>query len=72
MKDLKIIPFQEQNLFCFLQTIMIEKLMKIQSLKLMLAQPVQALIQDFAREGGWLVPKIFRDAQRREKFLGLF
>ena len=52
MKDLKIISFQEQNLFCFLQTIMIEKLMKIQSLKLMLAQPVQALIQDFGREGG--------------------
>ena len=32
----------------------------------------QALIQDFVREGGWLAPKNFRGAQRREKFLGLF
>ena len=32
----------------------------------------QALIQDFVREGGWLAPKIYRGAQRREKLLRLF
>ena len=32
----------------------------------------QALIQDFVREGGWLAPKVYRGAQRREKLLGLF